>query len=184
MQNDRQYIKHSLNIIFLLLSLIISSALFYGCTQKTYTYTLDEYSFSFKYSGNDQVFPHSRFLPSTISPSPPKITKGAIISIGTFQTTKPSSHVDFFTDYMEDQKGISYFSVDERGTLIIGENISAEYINYGYDTYDISPVSYQGIFISFVHNGYLIDVDFLSWTGSPFADEAYDLFLKTFTIRN
>ena len=136
--------------------------------------------FSFEYSADYQLFPHSRFLFKSGGPMPPRLTGGVLISIATYEGLD-SNHLDSFIAYMNAQKGIIFFSKDERRVIHL-DSIEAESIHYGYNSYDTAPVTYEGTFISFMYKEFVIDVDFLSYTGSLLLDEAVNHFIETFKI--
>ena len=157
-----------------------------GCSSSLYSTDIGESELSFKYKKTDYIYPYSRFLYSSHSPMPPKLSSSidsnALISICTFDNLPVVSHIDSFISHMQNEKGVSFFKVIERNTIDLS-GIFAEYIRYGYDGYDTTIVSYEGIFIYFIYNGHVTDIDILSPSGSTASEEAFVLIQKTFKVK-
>ena len=175
-----------LRIVSILSIISFLSIFTFSCSSSLYSVDIGESELSFKYKKSDYIYPYSRFLYSSHAPRPPKLSSSidsnALISVSTFDTLPVISHIDSFITYMQNEKGVSFFKVTERNTINLN-GIMAEYIRYGYDGYDTTTVSYQGIFINFVYHGHVADIDILSPSGTMASEEAFVLIQKTFIVK-
>lgn len=174
-----------LNKLFFFNVLMMTSLMFSSCNYYIYSDSVGNSILSFEYSNKDYIFPYSLHYTREPSPLPPKLSSidSTLISISTFTAYDLETHIEGLVSDMQEKKGISYFEVTERGTTEI-DGMMVDYIKYGYDSYDTTAVSYQGIFLSFVYKGFIIDIDILSQTGSLAGEEAFTRIIKTFKIED
>ncbi len=154
-----------------------------NCSGSTYKGEIGDSRYSFQYSKENYLYPHSRLLPSIDAPPPPKLAGSfleapALISIELYQTHNGSSYIDSFISLMNREKGIVSFDPGERFTCFL-DGIEADYIEYEYQSFDTTQVFYYGVHISVVYDQSVVMIDLLS--PSPFSvEEAFNLLKETF----
>lgn len=180
---DTSSLRKALSLFGLSFLLVLCS----GCSTATYTGKFGESSFSFQYEKKNYIYPYSRFLYNSEAYLPPKLNGGfdapALISIRSIANSyipSQGTHADTFISSMQNQKGIIYFEVTEKGIIDL-DGISADFLWYAYESYDLVRVVYEGIFISFTNQGAITDIDIISPSKST-VENVYTLLKNTFTF--
>jgi hypothetical protein len=178
---------NKIRLTFFILLVIPMLFLANSCTNHRYVGTTQYFSFSFDYSKNDLIYPHSlRSWPFDV-PAPPQLPFSkyptALISID-FISDWSSNETDILSldSALGSINGIIYHKIYEVNTVNLGD-IVAEYVRYEYYSYDIKPISFSGIFVSALYKGELIEIDLVSSLGNKGAENAFQRIVDTFKIK-
>lgn len=186
MKNSYSYSNYLVKIMLLISLTLLVTTFSIGCSYRVYQAKIDNIEYSFQYRKNDNVNPFNPLVRTCSENIEDGVHINSHIKIkgnklGSTDNVSKQVIQDFINSY-ESNTCIENFNTRN---MTVGQiaGINAEGIKYYYDGYTSVQVPYEGIFIIFVYKNIIFNVDFLYPSIDEDLDEAFDVFKKTFEIR-